>query len=228
MFKKGKVGAVIVAAGKGERMGEDKMFVQLAGKAVLERTVVVFEDSPFIDKIVIVFGEHNVGKGREFRNEAGWKKVIAVCVGGAHRQDSVAAGLKRLKGCQWIVVHDGARPLVAPKLIQDCLEATRESGAAACAVPLRDTVKMVGEDGFVIGTPPREKLWVVQTPQSFASAIINEAYSQAGRDATDDATLVERIGGRVKLCNGSYENIKITTPEDLALAGLLWQKREGC
>jgi 2-C-methyl-D-erythritol 4-phosphate cytidylyltransferase len=227
MFKKGKVGAVIVAAGKSERLGEDKMFASLGGRSVLERTLAVFEGSPLIDEFAIVLGENNIEKGRQLATEAGWKKVAAICVGGARRQDSVAAGLKELKGCRWVLVHDGARPLVTPRLIGDCLEAAAESGAAACAVPLRDTVKMVGEDGFVIGTPPREKLWAVQTPQAFASDIINGAYAQEGHDATDDAALVERSGGRVKLCSGSYENIKITTPEDLALAGLLWGKREG-
>ncbi len=227
MFNKGNVGAVIVAAGKGERMGEDKMFASLGGRPVLEQTVAVFEHSPIIDEIAIVFGEHNIEKGRQLVDKAGWKKVIAICVGGARRQDSVAVGLKELNDCQWIVIHDGARPLVTSRLIKDCLEAAGESAAAACAVPIGDTIKMVGDDGFVIRTPPREKLWAVQTPQAFASGIINEAYSQAGHDATDDAALVERSGGRVKLCSGSYENIKITTPEDLALARLLWQKREG-
>jgi len=227
MFKEGKVGAVIVAAGKSERLGEDKIFASLGGRTVLERTLAVFESSPLIDEIAIVLGEHNIEKGRLLAGKAGWKKVMAICVGGARRQDSVAAGLKELKGCQWIMIHDGARPLVTPQLIEDCLEAAAESGAAACAVPLRDTIKMVGEDGFVIGTPPREKLWAVQTPQVFASGIINGAYAQVGYDATDDAVLVERRSGRVKLCSGSYENIKITTPEDLALAGMLWGKREG-
>ena len=208
-------------------MGEDKMFALLAGKTVLAHTVAVFEDSSLTDEIVIMFGEHNIEKGRKLKEQSSWQKVVNICTGGARRQDSVAAGLKELKVCQWIIVHDGARPLVTPKLIENCLEAAVESGAAACAVPLRDTIKMVGEDGFVIGTPPREKLWAVQTPQAFASGIINEAYSQAGYGATDDAALVERAGGRVKLCSGSYENIKITTPEDLALAGLLWQKRDG-
>jgi len=216
-----------VAAGRSERLGEDKMFALLAGKPVLERTAAVFESSSLIDEIVIVLSEHNIDRGRELRDKAGWQKVTAICTGGARRQDSVAAGLKELKSCQWVVIHDGARPLVTQKLIEDGLEAALESGAAACAVPLRDTVKMVGEDGFVIGTPPRERLWAAQTPQVFASDIINEAYKQAEYDATDDAALVERAGGRVKLCSGSYENIKITTPEDLALAGLLWQRREG-
>jgi 2-C-methyl-D-erythritol 4-phosphate cytidylyltransferase len=226
LYKKGKVGAIIVAAGKGERLGEDKMFAQLAGKPIIERTVAVFEDSSLIDEIVIVLGECNIEKGRQLTAKAGWKKMIAVCTGGLRRQDSVLAGIKELKNCQWIIIHDGARPLVTPKLIKDCIEAAVESGAAVCAMPLKDTVKMVGEDGFVIATPPRENLWMVQTPQVFSSAIINEAYSQIQHDATDDASLVERGGGCVKLCKGSYENMKITTPEDLVLAGLLWQKRD--
>jgi 2-C-methyl-D-erythritol 4-phosphate cytidylyltransferase len=227
MFKKDKVGVVIVAAGKGERMGgTDKMFVPLVGEPLLKRTVGVFEGCALIDQIVVVLGKHNIEKGRQLRAKAGWKKVITIRIGGARRQDSVAVGLKELRDCKWVVIHDGARPLVTENVIKVGLDVALESGAAACAVPLRDTIKMVGDDGFVIGTPPRQKLWMVQTPQVFHSAIINEAHQKSTFEVTDDASLVERTGGRVKLYAGSYENIKITTVEDLALAELLWQKRE--
>ncbi len=226
MLNNQKVGAVIVAAGRGERMGDiDKMFALLGGKPVLAQTVSVFEASPLIDQIVIVLGEHNIEKGKKLLADEGWSKVTDVCAGGKRRQDSVAAGLERLKDCRWVVIHDGARPLVTADLISAGLEAAKESGAAACAVPVRDTIKLAGDDGFVIGTPPRQKLWTVQTPQVFRSDIITDAYRQTAFEATDDASLVERAGGRVRLYRGSYGNIKITTPEDLALAGVLWQKR---
>ena len=226
MLNNQKVGAIIVAAGRGERMGDiDKMFALLGGKPLLARSVSVFEASPLIDQVVIVLGEHNIEKGKKLLADEGWSKVTDVCAGGKRRQDSVAAGLKRLKDCRWVLVHDGARPLVTADLISAGLEAAKESGAAACAVPVRDTIKMAGDDGFVIGTPPRQKLWTVQTPQVFRSDIITDAYRQTAFEATDDASLVERAGGRVRLYSGSYGNIKITTPEDLALAGVLWQKR---
>jgi 2-C-methyl-D-erythritol 4-phosphate cytidylyltransferase len=226
MLNNQKVGAIIVAAGRGERMGDiDKMFANLGGKPVLARSVSVFEASPLIDQVVIVLGEHNIERGKKLLADEGWPKVTDVCAGGKRRQDSVAAGLKRLKDCRWVLVHDGARPLVTADLISAGLEAAKESGAAACAVPVRDTIKMAGDDGFVIGTPPRQKLWTVQTPQVFRSDIITDAYRQTAFEATDDASLVERAGGRVRLYRGSYGNIKITTPEDLALAGVLWQKR---
>jgi 2-C-methyl-D-erythritol 4-phosphate cytidylyltransferase len=128
--------------------------------------------------------------------------------------------LKLLDDCEWIIIHDGARPLLTQDLILRGLEAARETGAAAAAVPVTDTIKLAGEDRTVIETPPRRNLWAVQTPQVFRTAIIKEAYRQAQGDVTDDSTLVEQTGGRVKLYMGSYDNIKITTPRDLAIAEL--------
>jgi 2-C-methyl-D-erythritol 4-phosphate cytidylyltransferase len=125
-----------------------------------------------------------------------------------------------------VVIHDGARPLVTEELIERGLEAARETGAAAAAVPVKDTIKLVGEEGIVNQTPPRQNLWAVQTPQVFRADIINEAYLRANDDVTDDASLVEQLGYKVKLYPGSYDNIKITTPDDLALAEVLLRKYE--
>jgi 2-C-methyl-D-erythritol 4-phosphate cytidylyltransferase len=121
-------------------------------------------------------------------------------------------------------IHDGARPLVTAELIQRGLAVARETGAAVAAVPVTDTIKIAGDDGIVRETPPRSNLWAVQTPQVFRYDIISDAYRQVTAEVTDDASLVERLGYRVKLYMGSYDNIKITTPDDLALAQVLWQK----
>ncbi len=220
-----KVGAVIVAAGRGERMGGiDKMFVPLGGKPVLARVVDVFEACSLISQIVIVLGEPNIEPGEKLVAKEGWAKVTDVCPGGKLRQDSVAAGLGRLKSCHWVVVHDGARPLVTVALIEAGLQAAKETGAAVAAVPVADTIKVAGDDGFVQGTPPRRNLWAVQTPQVFRSDIITNAYRKAEAEVTDDASLVERMGYRVKLYMGSYDNIKITNANDLALTEIIWQK----
>ena len=217
-----KTGAIIVAAGKGERMGGvDKIFAPLAGKPLLAWTIDVFEKCPAIDQIVIVLGKHNIETGRKLAAEYGWKKVTDICIGGEKRTESVSNGLKLLKDCGWVVIHDGARPLVKESLIKIGLSEAKETGAAVAAVPVTDTIKMSSDDNFIIGTPPREKLWSVQTPQVFRFDIIEDAHLNADKNATDDASLVEKLGYTVKLYFGSYNNIKVTTPIDLSLAEIL-------
>ncbi len=220
-----QVGAIIVAAGKGERMGGvDKMFALLGGRPVLSRVIDVFDQCQPVGQIVVVVAEKNVERCRQFVAEQGWSKVTKVCPGGRRRQDSVAAGLSQLKDCDWVVIHDGARPLVTEELIQRGLAEARETGVAVAAVPVTDTIKIARDDGTVRETPPRDNLWAVQTPQVFRYDIINEAYRQITAEVTDDASLVERLGYTVKLYMGSYDNIKITTPDHLTLAQLLWPK----
>ncbi len=220
-----KVGAVIAAAGESQRMGEvDKVFALLGGESILTRVVDAFQECNLIDQIVVVLSEQNLERGRQSVAEQRWSKVVDVCAGGRRRQDSVAAGLRRLSNCDWVVIHDGARPLVTVDLINRGLEAAKETGAAVAAVPVTDTIKLAGDDRIVHQTPPRQNLWAVQTPQVFRIDIITEAYSRANGDVTDDASLVEQLGYRVKLYMGAYDNIKITTPDDLALAEVLWQK----
>ena len=222
MRNKEKTIAIIVAAGSGERMdGENKMFTLLRGKPVLAWVVDTFQMCTLIDKIIIVLAEKDLESGKELAKGLGWSKVKDICIGGEERQDSVAAGLAKIKNYHWVVIHDGARPLITESMIQNGLEAARESGAAVVAVPITDTIKLVDDNGFVMGTPPRRSLWAVQTPQVFRFDIINEAHQKAQAMATDDASLVERLGYKVKLYMGSYNNIKITTPSDLALAEIL-------
>ena len=222
-----RVGAVIAAAGGSRRMdGADKVFALLGGEPILVRVVDVFQRDNPIDQIVVVLSEQNLERGKQLVIEQGWSKVIDVCVGGRRRQDSVAAGLRRLSSCDWVVIHDGARPLVTVDLINRGLEAAKETGAAVAAVPVADTIKMAGDDRIVHQTLPRQNLWAVQTPQVFGIKIITEAYSRVNGDVTDDASLVEQLGRKVKIYMGAYDNIKITTPDDLALAEALWRKYE--
>ena len=219
-----KVGAVIVAAGKSQRMGGvDKMLALLGDKPVLARVIDVFQRCDSIDQIVVVLSQENLEPGQQLVAKGEWSKVSDVCPGGERRQDSVVAGLDRLSQCDRVVIHDGARPLVTVDLIEQGLEAAQETGAAVAAVPVTDTIKLAGDDLIVQGTPPRQNLWAVQTPQVFRFDMIAEAYRQTKYEVTDDARLVEQLGYKVKLYMGSYDNIKITTPNDLALAEVLWQ-----
>ncbi|AAW39081.1 2-C-methyl-D-erythritol 4-phosphate cytidylyltransferase [Dehalococcoides mccartyi] len=225
MFLNEKVGAVIVAAGQSRRMGgQDKIFARLSGKPVLAHTLSVFQQSPEIDDIALVVSEHNLKKAKELVKEYNFSKVIAICSGGELRQDSVSSGLTALCDCGWVLIHDGARPLLDPVSIPEGLEAAKLCGSAVAAVPLKDTVKEISPEGLVEKTLPREKLISVQTPQVFRADIIQKAYRRVGITATDDAQLVEKLKLPVKIFSGAYANIKITTPEDLLMAEILLKK----
>jgi 2-C-methyl-D-erythritol 4-phosphate cytidylyltransferase len=219
-----KVGAIIVAAGSSQRMGGvDKVFAPLGGKPVLSHVLNAFEGCNSIDQIIVVVSKTNVERCRKLIAEKKRSKPIEVCTGGRRRQDSVAAGLSQLDSCHWVVIHDGARPLVTKDLIERGLEAARETGAAVAAIPVTDTIKIVEGDRIVRQTPPRQNLWAVQTPQVFHYGLIAEAYAKANSEVTDDASLVEQLGYKVKLYMGAYDNIKITTNHDLLIAET-WQK----
>jgi 2-C-methyl-D-erythritol 4-phosphate cytidylyltransferase len=219
-----KVGAIIAAAGESRRMGGiDKVFAPLGGKPALAWVLDAFNGCDKINQIVVVVSEDNIERCRKLIAEKKWSKPVEVCAGGKRRQDSVAAGLKKLD-CDWVIIHDGARPLVTKELIEDGLKAAQETGAAVAAVPVTDTIKTAGDDRIVYQTPSRQNLWAVQTPQVFRAEIIARAYEQAKDEVTDDASLVEGLGQKVKLYMGSYDNIKITNPHDLALAEVLLTK----
>jgi 2-C-methyl-D-erythritol 4-phosphate cytidylyltransferase len=225
--KTNKVAAIIVAAGESKRMqGIDKVFAPLGGVTVLVRATRPFQECPLIDRIIVVVGGDKEKRCRSLVTGPEWSKVTEVCLGGKRRQDSVAAGLKQLKDCDWVVIHDGARPLVTVDLIERGLEAARETGAAVAAVPVTDTIKIVDDAGIVLRTPDRRSLRAVQTPQVFRFDVILKAYKQIFEDVTDDASMVERSGYKVKLYPGSYDNIKVTAPDDLALAETILKKRE--
>jgi len=215
-----------VGAGRGERMGgTDKIFALLSGEPVLAHTLRAFHSSQAIDEIVLVLSKKNLRQGRELIEKQGWWKVRQVCLGGAERQDSVREGLARLSGCEWVVIHDGARPLVSHSLITSGLKEARDKGAAIAAVPVKDTLKVVNPGLEVEDTPNRSTLWAVQTPQVFRYDLIWEAYSRPQDPAPDDAVLIERLGHRVKVYMGSYDNIKITTQEDLVIAETFLQRK---
>jgi len=221
-----KVGAIIAAAGRSQRMGGvDKIFAHLGGRPLLAYTVDVFQRCSAIDCVVIVLSTDNLGSGQKLVREHRWSKVVEVCSGGERRQESVREGLKRLSGCQWVVVHDGSRPCLSADLIEKGLEEARPTGAAIAAIPVKDTIKVVSSDAFVETTLLRRSLRAVQTPQVFRFDIIDEAYGIAQDEVTDDATLVEQMGHKVKVYPGSDTNIKVTTHEDLYLAETILKSR---
>jgi 2-C-methyl-D-erythritol 4-phosphate cytidylyltransferase len=227
MPKQPKVSAIIVAAGDSQRMeGVDKLFAPLGGEPVLARVLDAFQNSKKVDQIILVMGLKNIEEGRRIIALGHWTKVTDICLGGKRRQDSVAEGIKRLKECEWVIIHDGARPFVTLDLIERGLEAAKETGAAAAAVPVTDTIKWAGPDAIVRQTVPRRNLRAVQTPQVFRADVIKNTYKFVPGEVTDDAELVEKAGYKVKLYTGAYDNIKITTPDDLAVAGALWQTHE--
>jgi len=223
------VGAIVAAAGAGRRFGEgDKLFAPLAGRPLIARTLMAFEVCRAVDTVVLVLAEENLERGCRLVDAAGFDKVVVICPGGPRRQDSVRLGLEALPECRWVVVHDGARPLVTAALIEAGLTAAAETGAAIAAVPLADTLKEVADDSSIAKTLDRSSLWAAQTPQVFDREVLREAHRQAQGEATDDAALVEALGRRVKVFPGSPRNLKVTTAADLALAqALVAQGGEG-
>ena len=226
--KMGQVIAIVPAAGKGSRMGlgrDGKQFVYLGGKPVLAHTLIALESSSEVDGIILVTRADQVNLGWQVVNDYAIGKVQAVVPGGANRQESVWAGLKHMTDdTEIVVVHDGARPLVDTQLIDAAIGGAREYGAVGVAVPVKDTIKVVDETGLVVSTPPRGTLWAIQTPQAFCYEILLEAHTKAkdsGYVETDDCGLVEQLGKPVRLIQGSYRNIKLTTPEDLTIAEAL-------
>jgi 2-C-methyl-D-erythritol 4-phosphate cytidylyltransferase len=226
-ISKSRICAIVVAAGESQRMeGVDKILAPLGGKPVLSWSVEAFQKNARVDRIVLVNSQKDKEPVQCLVVDHQWTKVAEVCTGGQRRQDSVAAGLALVSRCEWVIIHDGARPFITQDLIERGLQAACETGAAVAAVPVTDTIKVAGDDHIVVETPPRSALWAAQTPQIFRFDIIKEAYRKSSGEATDDATLVEQIGCRVKLYPGSPENIKITTPRDLEIAEL-WLKGHG-
>ncbi len=222
-----EVGAIIVAAGHSQRMGNvDKIFALLAGETVILRVLMPFLECKSIDRVVVLLNGKNYDEGTELFGAQNWDKEVVAHLGGRRRQDSVLAGLKQLGECDFVVIHDGARPLVTVDLIERGIEAAQETGAASAAIPATDTVKVADLDMYVRETLSRENLWQIQTPQVFSYDMLTKAYGKVTTDVTDDAQIVELNGGKVKLYQGAYDNIKITTPADLAIAEILWKRRK--
>ncbi len=217
-----RVTALVAAGGSGARMksGVAKPWIRLNGQPIILRTLRALHAHPLIDEIVLVLGQDGLKTAKDLVRRFRLTKVGRIVAGGATRRASVENGLKALgRDAELVLIHDGARPLVAPEDITRVIKKARRTNAAILGVPVKATVKKVGPDGAVIETPDRGRLWEIQTPQVFERRLIERAHRQGGKGtAFDDASLVERLGHKVWVVPGSYGNIKITTPEDLLFA----------
>ncbi len=224
-----KVTAIVLASGKATRMGSglDKCFLSLGAKPVVAWSLLAFEACKDVNSIILVVRKDQVAAARGLQMMFGIKKLNAIVVGGRRRQDSVQAALKGIAPyeTQFIVVHDAARPCVTPALISETLKSARKFGSGVAAMPMVDTVKVAEKDLIVTSTPDRSTLWAVQTPQTFESKKLIEAYNTFGTDKTvtytDDASVMEAAGETVRLVKWTEPNIKITTPIDLTIAAAL-------
>ena len=225
-----KSAAIVLAAGQGKRMNSSvqKQFLLLDGKPLIFYGLDAFEKSP-VAQIVLVTGADEISYCRtEIVEKYGFSKVTHIAAGGKERYHSVYEGLKAAEGADYVLIHDGARPLLTKEIIDRALKGAEEYGACVAAMPVKDTIKMTDADCFVAATPDRSRLWQVQTPQAFFYPWIRQAYDKLfsreeyQQGITDDARVLETMSShRVKLIEGSYSNIKVTTPEDMAVAEAL-------
>ncbi len=223
--------AVIPAAGNSSRMdmGQSKQFLPLLGIPAIVYTLRAFEQADSIDELVLVCKEGDKAQLAACVRTAGVTKPVVYAPGGANRQQSVFNGVSACASkAEYVAIHDGARPLITPELIQQVIKEAFAWGAAALGVPVKDTIKIVGPQGVIAATPDRSALWAVQTPQVFEKTSYLSAAAQAvrqGMEYTDDCQLMEQLGRQVHLCMGSYENIKLTTKEDLTVAQAILHRR---
>lgn len=232
-MEKQKYAAIVLAAGSGKRMNSKvhKQYLIIQDRPVLYYSLKAFEDSA-VDEIVLV-----VGKGeekfcrKEIVDKYGISKVKAIVEGGKERYHSVFEGLKQTSDADYVLIHDGARPFVNQDIIRRCMQEVQKYQACVVGMPVKDTIKIADEEGYAKQTPDRKNVWMIQTPQTFSYALIYEAYEEMLKTEdtaiTDDAMVLERIKGKKsKLIEGSYRNIKITTPEDLLIANVYLQHPE--
>ena len=228
-----KVTAIVLAAGAGKRMHSAvrKQYMLLCGKPVLYYSLRAFQDCPFIDDIILVTGQEEIDYCQEqFVEQYGFTKVRAVVAGGKERYHSVYEGLKACQDTAYVFIHDGARPLVDQATLERACAAVRECDACVVGMPSKDTIKIADENGNISSTPNRALVWTVQTPQVFSYPLVRKAYDmqmqQENALITDDAMVVENmLGVKIRLVEGSYENLKITTPEDIPVAEAILEKR---
>ncbi|HYF81844.1 MAG TPA: 2-C-methyl-D-erythritol 4-phosphate cytidylyltransferase [Clostridia bacterium] len=223
--------AIILAAGKGARMnaGMNKQFIHIKGRPLLAHTLEAFQSCKAIDSIILVAGKDELQLCKEQIIDAfGFDKVDKLVEGGSERQQSVYNGILQLDDeCEVVVIQDGARPIVPDGIIERCIEGAKAYGAVSAGMPAKETIKILDAEGFVECTPDRGKVWITQTPQAFRPDIIKKAHASAGNEGisgTDDAFLVERMGIKVKMIESTYENIKVTTPEDIIIAETIMNK----
>ena len=218
--------AIVLAAGQGKRMHSkiQKQFLKIQGYPVLYYSLRCFQEIPLIQDIILVTGEDALSYCKEeIVKKYGFTKVSNVIAGGKERYDSVYAGLCACKDCRYVLIHDGARPFITEEIIERGLEKVKETGACVVGMPSKDTIKLSDAEGYVKETPDRKCVWTIQTPQIFSYALIREAHDSIRKKdmskITDDAMVIEHeTGVKVALAEGSYQNIKITTPEDLYIA----------
>lgn len=227
-----KISAVIAGGGTGKRMGagKNKLFMEIGGTPLLALTAKVFDSVEMIDEMIIAVPADEIEMTRVLLAGHLLKKTFKVISGGPTRQDSVFNGLQSVSAdTDIVVIHDGARPFVTKEIISRAVDAAKTYKAVVVAVPVKDTIKIVDEGGFITSTTDRALLWQAQTPQVFDVGLIKGAYSNAmktGFKATDDSSLVERLGESVRIIQGSYENIKITTPEDIITAEAILRSKK--
>ena len=229
-----KTVAIIPAGGAGLRLGSSiaKQYLLLDGVPVLARTIKIFQQAKIINEIILVVPEDDlISVKKQLLDKYDLTKVRAIVAGGRQRQDSVQNGLSAIADrCDVVVIHDGVRPLLTEEMISKVVAGAKSCGAASIGVKVKDTVKQTVDSDLVAATLPRNNLWLTQTPQAFTFDVLQKAYAAAVCDkfyGTDDASLVERIGVKVKMIAGSYENIKITTPEDLIIAEAFIKNKAG-
>ena len=211
----------MVAAGRSSRMGgTDKTFADVLGSPLIAHTLRRVAASDAVDRIVLVVAADAVPDGEAIVRELGIPKIAAVCAGGDRRQDSVFAGLMAMGDRRWVAIHDGARPCVTADMLERALVEVRRSSATIAAVPVKDTIKVVGSQQVISDTPERATLWAAQTPQAFDYRTLLDAHRAAAVEYTDDAAMVEAGGHRVTVFWGDYRNMKVTTPEDLDIISL--------
>lgn len=222
--------ALVLAAGEGERFSSEefKPFVQLKGKPILAHTLTKFEKAENIDAVILLTHENRIKETERIVSQYGFNKVINIFPGGDERPDTVQKGLENLPPDTMLVtIHDGVRPLIQPSIIDKATLECTKNEAVVVGVKVKDTIKLVSDHNFVLLTPPRERLYAIQTPQVFSKRIILKAYeeTQELHKYTDDASIVEELGYKVEVVEGNYSNIKITTPQDLDIARALWERR---
>ncbi|MDD5120591.1 MAG: 2-C-methyl-D-erythritol 4-phosphate cytidylyltransferase [Candidatus Omnitrophica bacterium] len=217
--------AIILAAGRGKRLASSvsKPLVKINNKPLINYSLDVFNRHPAIDEIIIVYGAQNKKQIFKAVNRSSFNKIKGFIAGGRRRQDSVYNGLKIVsEKCDWVLIHDSARPFIDSVSISKVIRGAGRTGAAILGVPVKATIKTVISNRLVDKTVQRRNLWEIQTPQVFKKVIIGEAYKKyLKQNFTDDASLVERLGGKVKVIEGRYENIKVTTRDDLLIARLI-------
>ena len=235
-----KTTAIVLAGGSGKRMNSavKKQFIEIDGKPLLYYALKTFEDS-FISEVILVASEEDKEYcKKEIIEKFNFTKVRKIVPGGKERYHSVANGIKAANVCDYIFIHDGARPFVTVEILDRLLEEVKRNNACVAGMPVKDTIKIANEDGFIARTPRRDLVWTIQTPQVFSYELIDAAYKrlleeensliEKGISITDDAMVVETFfGEKVKLVEASYENIKVTTPEDISVSeAFLQQKKE--